>query len=1769
MTWRLLVVGFVVAAAARAETASPPAPEPPSLDRVVVPARGRQTATLRIAAFGRYAVRVESKQGTAVQLVDRMAGPGTPAGRAGEADGRLDLLLDRGEYRLLMTGHRSGSGDAKLDVRAFTERHAPRAPLLVELKPVDEELGDFEQVSYWLDLTESRTVWLEAAGRSLADLRLWRDGSWLVAAEPEREVVQPVVGQPLLVCRLAVALEPGLYLLTAYGGAPRHWAVDDGRQPFHLRFGIPTLGAAGRRRMTVSAFGRDSFLVPGRTSFFRLELPEARPAVLEAGDLEPARPFAPPERRAEITKKSRPPVAELLLDDTPRPDADRIVSVSGEAGQPYLLQHFELREHYEFGGSGAYWVATVHAGAAVDSIDATGILVRSRRLDETGPWEPFAEQTILLGLRSGWARRANLLATATLFVHVKQSGTYEVAVEGVRAAVRVEPFFVSPPSGYEAPPWQPSPSGWELDAGYYVVTLRPDQKGVARITMRPRGLLDRALDAVGLGSGQSLLPPRPSVTFPQLSLDGDRHYTLFLNRQPEVRAGAVVRARPLDLSDPLPIAQTLGDAVSVPFGAEEPGTLRAEAEDGQPLEMSLDDGPWDKQPAVVPGSHVVAVRLPGKETVVYSLRFEPQRLASTTPLPVLPDARLASLPRFDRLTAEKPQLLDLGAEASRTFLVRADRPGLYRVQSTGLLATAGTLRSRTVASLSSASQNGVGRNFSLGQYLREGEYQVTVGVQGRSQGHLGLELVETRAGDGGDLRSRIPARVTLAAGEAIAYRFTITKPGRFRVRSLGLERGFRCRLEDDQGWPLVAPGGAADLTRDFEPGRYRFTVLPETTPARVVTLIEPVVAAPLRRRGHGPYRLPLARRLEHVWLEPTAGERVPDRWELKLPAPAKVRVELTGGMEGRLASLEVADAKPIEVPVGRGFEGVLAAGAYRLEVVSARPNNRATYQLAVWPEPLLAGLERGVNVPAEVPVSIGPAGLYEIATFGASDVRGRLYDGEGRLVARSDDRPDDWNVQIAGTLATGSYRLRLEPVGAAAAFTTVSLRRREEKQEQPLALPGGIDLRPGATAHLYPLVLPGGAELVAAAVRADESVGVAIERREDGGWTTIVTGTGREASAECALTNGGDYRLRVWSLDRRDSPAHLTVAAPAPLRASERQAQAGLRPVAGPGLPGIVAAAIAIERPGSFRVEGGGVVWCTAPLAGCAEAPNGIVSAAGPLLWALGKPGVAVKAVRVALDGSGPIAVGLPSSGGATIDLAAGAGPALVRAVSQGGQPGLALGRPGALRRSGRFAVGTRAAVAVALDDPLAALVWDASPSPGEIAADVEALRFPRASLQDASERLDGELETGAVQALKLPHGLKRVRIALSAGAVAALSRDDEVESVHWAEAGPLAQTIETEADRLTLFPPREGPGRYSLEVFRLDADERTAAFAAGGSYETQPAQSGTLRIALAPTAEPSRLVVRGASAEPLVVSSEGEVRRGSDLDVPPSGGTLLLPHGAGLVVAMREPLASMANGGKPIEVKPPTSLVLRGTTQKLRVEARTPALLHLRASGPALTTVQRKGEPAVVELHREGVRLDAYVSGDADVTIRALAGGTLHGPAELTTTPVVPIGEGLGPEVLLGPGQARLFSFTVAHAGPVGLGVRAEADQVEAVLLSSTGRPLGRGAMQMPALEPGRYLLSLAAPADATPVRARPAVVGLVPPDTGPPAEELRQYVGANEEETGVSFSARPAEAAPPEVEAEPAEEGLGETTEEPAPEETEEPPSEETDASAEGGLS
>ncbi|HLY57770.1 MAG TPA: lysozyme inhibitor LprI family protein, partial [Stellaceae bacterium] len=162
----------------------------PHLSKQLFRAQGDNEALLTLPEFGRYAVAVKSGQGTALQLVDTMAGPDDMQGIAGAQDGRLDDFLDRGTYKIRLSSDPKGSGDAELSVVASRELQ-PTPVKLVELKPVVAELDDHEQRSWWLEVKEQGPYAFEAAGRHLADLRLWRDGTWLIDATPSSIVRDP------------------------------------------------------------------------------------------------------------------------------------------------------------------------------------------------------------------------------------------------------------------------------------------------------------------------------------------------------------------------------------------------------------------------------------------------------------------------------------------------------------------------------------------------------------------------------------------------------------------------------------------------------------------------------------------------------------------------------------------------------------------------------------------------------------------------------------------------------------------------------------------------------------------------------------------------------------------------------------------------------------------------------------------------------------------------------------------------------------------------------------------------------------------------------------------------------------------------------------------------------------------------------------------------------------------------------------------------------------------------------------------------------------------------------------------------------------------------------------------------------------------------------------------------------------------------------------------------------------------------------------------
>ncbi|PWB83317.1 MAG: hypothetical protein C3F11_07245, partial [Methylocystaceae bacterium] len=327
-----------------------------------LPADRETSVLLTIPAPGRYAIAARSASGVALQLVDMITGPGDVAGAAGLRDGRLDLLLDKGVYKIRIFGAKGATGKAKLAAEPFQELQTTRETLTSGQKH-GAELGDLGQRSFTVDVGSSRHVSLEAVGRSLRDLRLWRAGGELVDLAPERRIIEPKPGRPVTRLRLEGNVEPGRYVVTAYGGEPIVWPEGGTAQPFFIRLDAPASLAAGVVEGVIGPFGSARFEAPASYDTFRLELPQPVAARLEA-----RRGRGSPSS-AVIGKTSREPVAIVSLAANGK-DAG-LVEISGFEGQAFSLRALRQSNRFAIEGSGTHLVAIDVAGEGEDEVPAT------------------------------------------------------------------------------------------------------------------------------------------------------------------------------------------------------------------------------------------------------------------------------------------------------------------------------------------------------------------------------------------------------------------------------------------------------------------------------------------------------------------------------------------------------------------------------------------------------------------------------------------------------------------------------------------------------------------------------------------------------------------------------------------------------------------------------------------------------------------------------------------------------------------------------------------------------------------------------------------------------------------------------------------------------------------------------------------------------------------------------------------------------------------------------------------------------------------------------------------------------------------------------------------------------------------------------------------------------------------------------------------------------------------------------------------------------
>lgn len=1655
-----------------AEKPSPDTTQSVVLDHNSIPATGTHDVLLTIPHFGRYAIIASSAQGVALQLVDRMAGPGDIEGTPGGADGRIDMFLDRGTYKIHVIADARGTGTAKLRVLDFQELQ-PNPVQIVENKPVLGQLADGQQISWWLVVPARGTYAFEAGGRYLADLRLWKDGGWMTGDVPLTAEADGDPEQPFALRQLSAQLEPGLYRLTAYGGPSMPWSSGSKDAPFLLRWGVPSLADSGRTIHTASLLGLDRFIVPSNAGDVRLVLDKSEAASLSAQPYDPGTMFqAGNAQQAGISKTSRDPVADLplsgsgnqpwLVTVTRKPGAAYRLEVTNQQGDSATVQ----------AGNGTALLAVTLQGDPDSEIDPGFILVNNGL-------EVVQSSAIELGTMLPWRRHFNLLGPVRTFLHTDTN--IDLQIDG-NAQFIVDRFMVNPPPDHVVPTAKASGGVWSLTPGYYVLNVLPVPNG--------RGIITMSLTARGGKAASQDSPRLPAALFPRVTLDPLNGMTLFSTQADDTDWGLRQEELPAVLAQPLSFELAPAQKLSLPITLAADARLSVTAETDAPLGFTLDGAAATGSVDAKAGDHTLIVTGPGSANTIITVAQTALSLLDQS-LPPVPADQM-KIPAFPVIQPGQPAAINLDRQQTDVFGLKVDQPALYRFETTGLIETGGTIRTRIVTSLGSAEGNGIGRNFLLQQYLGQGDYQLTVQAQGQTTGPAGVAVTANPVVDGGVLAIDLPARMTLAPGQAALYHFHIAKGGPYHLFTLGLGHQFNMRLEDSDGWPLTAPGGAADVSMDFAPGDYRMILLPGTVENRAVTMLQDT-PPPISRNGHGPFPVLLGQDLQNRWMEPAPGQpRAPDVWTLSLPAAASLSVSLDSGMRAQIFA--TGAATPLAT-FGGSWSGKLPAGDYRIEAMSAVPNNRVDYTLHVDSTELLPGQSLDVSSPQTIPVSLGGQQV-EISSFGDQDVRATLRDAQGNIVAANDDRDNDWNFLISGAFPPGAYRLEVDPVGQDNAATRVTIAEPGLSNDPALAFGKSVTIADGLV-HVLLVPAPDAGTLLLAGAAGAVPVGLALEAPDGTGWRTLASTTGLNPYLAVPAGAHG-YRLRVWAVDHGQSPVIVTAQEVNPQAQSGAALAAGLAltPVAlGPvtlGVGHVALNAPAILAPVNAPAT---LQWSSQPDMVAARDAAGTIAAMGTDLWLVDATPHTQAAAPVDLGGQG---ARLTLQAGQRFSLpvpAVADGGVLWLAQAQGVQPGLALngGTMAASPSAGLLA----SALAVQLPGSGAKLsLWQAGAAQSATPFTLQRFTFPAfAKTKFQVGQQADMLPPSTGLAASLPPGLKRLTLTLPAGITAALLRDGTVQSVI-AAGGTAPDVLESDATTLLLLNPGNTPAPYNVQL--QPETVQNLVLASGGVFTQYSAVPAILHVALPANA---RLRTGGSATGLLAMGADGAVTSTQGALV--QGGTALITTSPGLAVLSAD---GPAAGGDGAPVSVPGNVALTGNAMVLTVPPGPARLIALQTDTPVVLRDRVTGIPT---LYPAGAAASLFQPKGQALTLDLLAAGgaPLSGAAHFTALPALPLTDGLGPHIVLGPGQSRLYSFSLTTAQPIGVGVRGDVDDAICRLLASDGTELGRGVVQMHNLPPGTYYLAVDVPVDGVTTNLQPSLVGLTLPDDGPPPAIIDTY--------------------------------------------------------------
>ncbi|MCP4157603.1 MAG: hypothetical protein GY757_58370, partial [bacterium] len=1611
-------------------------------------------------------------------------------------------------------------------------------PFLQNLELMEGDLKDLQQHSFWLHIKKRKNLRLEILGRSLRAARLWKDGSWLEDMTPTITTFTPIPGQPMTHIEFYHDINPGLYLLTCYGGPAQLWTKESALSPFFLRMGIPHLGKNGQLLHAMSPFGRDTFSIHSESNFVQLVRENKKESLLYTAPWrETQSRYGSRSQEAGITKKSRNPWCKINRSaGNYSGNHKQLVVITTAPGDRVELDFFVQNQYCSLQNNHQrYWVSSIHSAEARDAIDITAIL--------QNPYTktPAKSEVITVSPAEPVVRKNNLLKRMSVFLYFKEGGTYVVDEDpdaGAKGYYQIKPFMTSTPSNYKEPAFQKPGTGFEVTAGYHVLTITPQTKGILHFALHKKSnRANKVLKPIFSNKEDPKPKSHPanwSLVWPEVTLAKPfnrnvRTYSLYLNQRPEVVSGFIVRKLPLNLEDPLPVPLKPGDSVTIEARFYKDSKINI---DGGKFSLKIDNVPRGGQSTVLKGVHKLELENRDDSLRLFNVTSTDAQPPAPPPAPVLKPIEES----FPILTETNPIFENFNYKETKQMLLQVKSPALYRLETTGRMAATLTVSTRATTSLFFGNQNGIGRNALVQQYLRAGDYLVKAGTIGSSKGRMGIRLKRTPLADVRGLTDGMVKRRRVAADAAVRYEMSIDVPGRYHLETYRLGKAVPQRLEDCDGWPLSKPGRTGSYERFFKKGSYFYYSLPEPVESRRVTFLKRMKNK-REISGKGPHVLNLNESLDNIWMEDK--NRSPDIYEFKISAPLEANLHLDKQMSAVL--FDVSDKKIAATSKGN-WQGLLQAGSYGLSVTCTDKNNRLPYKIILSTKDLVPGLSQTIiSLPVEINVGLDTAAPVDISSFGELDVRASLSNPKsGKIIAEVDDRANDWNFRISRNLDAGRYRLKLSRADTLHGSNRVIVRMNTRKQlvTQRRALPFSMEKTIAREVIKIPLFTGPKDNLVRIVAKS-------------GGSLTLVLKKGDRLLAEgenliyIPLLKDTEYTLLAWS--QEGAPGKTTIDAKALNPVNVEVTNDSQRVPVNPAVR-------LINKKGlSFRLKTGssGDVFYYSPTP---ERPclmvkdnvEGTLDANTPgWLAGSGKP-VTLESIKIKSGGS--IDAGL-NEVPLTFKIShAKNEPVLVDVKSVNGLLGVSIFRGNRMpanpyRRSGMLATFSRTLAGFPGGGEFLVHSWLTAEVPAVVSEkkrfdsaegiSVSVTAFPKEKELDfrSLSKSEAAVEPGRSVWLQLNEEPQLLEMTLARGLVAF--------SWHKGHAVSMAAALEKNG---RAFLPVKGEGVYVLntgsERARFRAEKRgelgagPVVFDDKKGFEKILFTPGTLLFQLPVLPHSTSVFVAGSEIAGRIWGTDGKIYKGGsttkdsnfNLEVyhykKASGGFLEITHGPGLVkvwsatdtekgLSVLGHPGTAANGVKKavftggmghLSLQPQVWEFSIKEPKYVSIETESPAVLVLESAQKTLYTSMRA--------FRGDHRLNYYLErGNYRLLARQLDGA--ESPGMLRLQKIAPLLLVEGQEHLhrriIRPGEIQVFRFNVKTEGRVGVGLKSGNDSLEARLYDAGSNLVTSGPFTYKTLPSGDYLLVVHT--RDVPVQYTPLILGTKGSREGVPRDVIQKF--------------------------------------------------------------